>query len=102
MRIFISRKGRKGNDDDKTISQKDDKTHKCALGAHYLALSRKAPDLCSIFANRKTENYPPPPPLRGTRPCLRGRVSDYRLVATSAVHHTPALGRGPSINPLIH
>ncbi len=27
------------DEDDKTLSQKDDKTHKCAFGAHYLALS---------------------------------------------------------------
>ena len=31
-----------------------------------------------------------PSPLRGTRPCLRGRVSYYRLVPTSAGHYTPA------------
>ena len=27
------------DEDDKTISQRDDKIHKCALGTHYLALS---------------------------------------------------------------
>ena len=76
--IFISRKGRKGrrtsnanyaiaevvagyarqraqrqtvNEDDKTISQKDDKHIKCALGAHYLALSR------SILQSTKFVQY---------------------------------------------
>ena len=49
------------DEDDKTISQKDDKTHKCAPRCTlyrsillYLALSRKAPDLSTIFA---TSNF---------------------------------------------
>ena len=61
---FVTTAGAMGTDDedDKTISQKDDKHIKCTLGTHYLAqscaisrylsLSRKAPDLCTIFANR--------------------------------------------------
>ena len=37
---FVTTAGAVATDDDKTLSQKDDKTHKCALGALYLALSR--------------------------------------------------------------
>ena len=54
------------DEDDKTLSQKDDKTHKCALGALYLALSRSISQsvgfvqyLCN--SERKTGNNPPPP-----------------------------------------
>ena len=39
------------DEDDKTLSQKDDKTHKCALDALYLALS------CSISQSAKFVQY---------------------------------------------
>ena len=84
---FVTTAGAMGTDDedDKTISQKDDKTHNVP-SVHfillYLALSCKAPILWRIFATangkRKTIH-----PLRfARRPCLRGTVSYNRLVAT--------------------
>ena len=106
--IFISRKGRRTSnanyaaaevvagyarqraqrrtedEDNKTISQKDDKTHNVP-SVHiillYLALSRKAQNLCSIFANseRKTGNNPPPP-LRSS-PLSQG---DSKLLLANA------------------
>ena len=106
--IFISRKGRRTSnanyaaaevvagyarqraqrrtedEDNKTISQKDDKTHNVP-SVHiillYLALSRKAQNLCSIFANseRKTGNNPPPP-LRSS-PLSQG---DSKLLLVNA------------------
>ena len=50
---FVARAGAVATDDedDKTLSQKDDKTHKCALGAHYLALS------CSISQSASFVQY---------------------------------------------
>ena len=60
---FVTTAGAMGTDDedDKTLSQKDDKTHKCALGAHYLALScaislylakRK---ICAVYLHLRTD-----------------------------------------------
>ena len=40
-----------------------------------------------------------PSPLRGTRPCPRGRVSYNRLVLTSAGHYTPVRASHRSVLP---
>ena len=92
MLIFISRKGRKGNDDDddddKTISPGYDKHINVPFGAHYLALtcsislylalSRKAQNLCSIFATANGKRRTIHPLRFARRPCLRGTVSYSR------------------------
>ena len=69
------------DEDDKTLNQKDDKTHKCALGALYLTLSRSISQsagfvqyICNSERKRETIH-----PLRfARRPCLRGTVSYSR------------------------
>ena len=44
----------------------------------------------------KGENYPPPPPLRGTRPCLRGRKWGIALHSCNySLPYRGGLGRGP-------
>ena len=48
-------------------------------------------DDCFSLMNQRwiinVKNYPPPPPLRGTRPCLRGRVSYCRIMLNTTWHH---------------
>ena len=80
---FITTAGAVATDDedDKTLSQKDDKTHKCALGAHYLTLTRsisQSAGFVQYLCKQKDGKLSTPSPLRGTRPCLRGRVSYNR------------------------
>ena len=70
------------DEDDKTLSQKDDKTHKCALGALYLALScsiSQCAGFVSYLCKQRTERRETIHPLRfARRPCLRGTVSYSR------------------------
>ena len=80
---FVARAGAVATDDedDKTLSQKDYKTHKCALGALYLALScsiSQCAGFVQYLCEQKDGKLSTPSPLRGTRPCLRGTVSYNR------------------------
>lgn len=54
------------DEDDKTLSQKDDKTHKCALGALYLALSCSISQSAGFVQYLCKQKKTPPQPVRAS------------------------------------
>lgn len=91
-----------GDKDDKTISQKDDKHIKCALGAHYLALSRsilQGAGFKHYICKRKDGTDPPHPvgasnwkvpPSQG--PCMGGSNNNR-----STAHQCQSVASVPSV-----